>query len=492
MRDATQPTRAGVGPFQIFTLAYGAVVGVGWMVVLGDWLTQAGPLGAMVGLASGGAVMIVIGLCYGEMAGLIPTSGGEMAFGYEVFGPKTSYLAGWLLGLCYVSVCAFEATSIGWIMSALIPGVEGPALYAVLGAPVQGGALALSLAATAVLLVLNVRGLEGASRFQDSLILSLLVLSVLFIVAGIGGGDVANLTPAFSAPDGRSVTGGVLAIFMTASFWFAGFNVVPQVMEERSSRASLRRVGQMIVLSIVVGVVFKTLVVLSSAMSMPWRTLATLDLPAAAAFEHALGSTWLAKAVLLAGLLGLLSTWNAILIAGSRLMLSMGRVHMISDRFARPHARFGTPSFALWFTTIVSLIGILLGRNALIPIVNLSSTCLAFGFLITCLGVVRLRGRWPLAHRPYTVPGGVVTGWIGAAGAAFSLGLSLYQPYKDANGALPLEWIVLAVWLTLGAIFWRWSGARRATMSPEERRRIIVGPDVPPLGVADRTARAPN
>jgi amino acid transporter len=469
------PPKAGIGPLQIFTLAYGAVVGVGWVVVLGDWLTQAGPLGAMLGLLTGGAMMLVIGLCYGEMAALIPSSGGEMAFGYEVFGPKTSFVAGWLLSLCYVSVCAFEATSIGWIASALMPGIEGRVLYDVLGAPVQSGTLVLSLVATASLLALNVRGLKGASRVQDALIVTLLGLSVVFIAAGVTRGEVANLRPGFAAAPGGTIVGGVLGIFMTASFWFAGFNVVPQVMEERSSRASLKKVGQMIVLSIVVGVVFKTLVVLSSSMTMPWRTLATLELPAAAAFERAFGSTWLAKVVLVAALLSLLSTWNAILIAGSRLMLSMGRAHMIGHRFGGLHQRFGSPSFALWFTSIASLIGILLGRNALIPIVNLSSTCLAFGFLVTCIGVVRLRGRWPGVHRPYAVPGGVVTGWIGAGGSAFSLALSLYVPYRDAKGAVPLEWIVLAVWLVLGAIFWAASGARRATMSEAERRRIIVG-----------------
>ncbi|HEX4935103.1 MAG TPA: hypothetical protein VFV33_18085, partial [Gemmatimonadaceae bacterium] len=64
-----------VGAFQFFAFAFGAVVGVGWAVVLGDWLRQAGPLGTMLGLTAGGLVIICIGLCYGELAPLIPSSG---------------------------------------------------------------------------------------------------------------------------------------------------------------------------------------------------------------------------------------------------------------------------------------------------------------------------------------------------------------------------------------------------------------------------------
>jgi hypothetical protein len=65
--------------------------------------------------------------------------------------------------------------------------------------------------------------------------------------------------------------------------------------------------------------------------------------------------------------------------------------------------------------------------------------------------------------------------WVGALVSAFSLGLSLYQPYVDAKGKLPLEWVVLASWLALGGIFWAAARRIRGNVSEAERRSIIVG-----------------
>src|SRR4051794_31203403 len=96
--------RGELGAVQFFTLALGAIVGVGWVVVLGDWLRQAGPIGTIVGLTAGGLVVCVIGLCYAEMGTTVPTNGGEVAFAYEVFGAPMSFLVGWLLALTYVAV----------------------------------------------------------------------------------------------------------------------------------------------------------------------------------------------------------------------------------------------------------------------------------------------------------------------------------------------------------------------------------------------------
>ncbi len=55
------------------------------------------------------------------------------------------------------------------------------------------------------------------------------------------------------------------------------------------------------------------------------------------------------------------------------------------------------------------------------------------------------------------------------------LGLSIFQPYADARGGVPLEWIFLGVWFGLGALFWTFARRRRAALDEGERRRLIVG-----------------
>src|SRR2546427_86124 len=39
-----------------FTLAFGTMVGVGWLVVMDDWLGRGGPLGGILGFAIGGGL----------------------------------------------------------------------------------------------------------------------------------------------------------------------------------------------------------------------------------------------------------------------------------------------------------------------------------------------------------------------------------------------------------------------------------------------------
>ncbi len=477
MSAAAAPSRLRneIGTFQFFALAFGAVVGAGWAVVLGDWLRQAGPLGAILGLASGGLIVVLIGLCYGEISTMLPVSGGEVAFAYEVFGERASFATGWLLALAYTVVTAFEAISIGWIVSALWPGIEGPVLYRSLGVDVRAGALAFGLGGMAVLGYLNVRGAKAATKTQGALVIALLLTAVVFIIAGIGRGDLANLRPYFQRNAAGSIWPGLLAIFMTAPFWFGGFEVVPKALEEKSPGTQLRMVGAMIVLSIAIGIVFKTSVILSASMTMPWRELLSAKIPVESAFRVAFGSALLAKLVLVTALLGLLTTWNAMIVAASRVFYSLGRASFISRRYARVHSRFGSPGFAVIFTCVVGASATLLGRNALIPIVNMTATCITLVYLLTCLAVVRLRRTDAARERPFRVPGGAVTAWAASGGAAFSLALSLYQPYVDAKGKVPLEWVVLALWLLLGALFWTAGRSARRAMSAVERRAIITG-----------------
>ncbi len=467
--------RRDLSAFQFFAFAFGAVAGVGWAVVLGDWLRQAGPLGAVLGLASGGLFIMLIGLCYGEVAALIPASGAEMAYAYEVVGERAGFLTGWMMAFIYVVVGGFEAISIGWILGALVPGLEGPVLYQSLGSEVRAGTLGFGLLGMALLTWLNIRGVKASGKAQDMLVAALLVMATIFLIAGFTRGDVANLQPYFQRSESGSIWPGVLALFMTASFWFGGFNVVPTMMEEKQSGTSYKKVGVMIVLAIAIGIVFKTGVVISASMTMPWKELMTMNIPAAAAFERAFGSVILAKLVLVAALMALLATWNAMLVCSSRIIFALGRVHFITPKLAAVHPRYGSPAAAIAFSGAGAALVTLLGRNAILPIVNASSTCLAICYIITCWSAIKMRSTRPDAPRPFMVPGGKVTMWVALASAVFSLGLSLYQPWADAKGKVPLEPIMLLIWAGVGGVAWFAAGRLRAGFDPVVRREIIVG-----------------
>ena len=457
-------------------MSFATIVGVGWMIILGDWLQKGGPLGAMIALLAAGGVMMLVGLCYAEVSTSIPSSGGEMAYAYEAFGLRTSFIAGWLLALIWISAASFEALSAGWITGILFPALRHSTLYMVHGVSVFTGALIFSLVGTAFLTTMNYHGTAGSARFQELLTWSKIGISALLIVAGIAWGKTENLKPLIAAvAPGSAKWTGVLAVFVAAPFWLAGFNSPAQVIEEKRPETSYLRVARAILLSIAVASIFYALVILACSMAAPWQGLISLEFPAARAISAALHSEVGAKLVLLSGLVGLLATWNATLVAGSRVLFALGRAHMIHQYFGRVHPLHGTPSNAVVFSGAVSTIGILLGRGMISPIVNLDSSCLVFLYVLVSVAMIRLRIVQPDRKRPYRIRAGYAIAVMSAVATGFMLAESLYLPYASKPGVIPAEWITLIVWAALGYAAWTRSSSTRKELNEPERRQIILG-----------------
>ena len=460
---------------QYFTLAFGNIIGVGWIIVLGRWLEQGGPLGTLLAFAVGALVMMAIGLCYAELAAMMPVAGGEFAYAYEVYGTKIAFSIGWFLALAYVATTIFEAVSFGWIMGALWPVVKGPVLYSFRGDAVQLGGLVMGLGGMAFLARLNYRGLKSAAVFQDIFTYGLLVVTLVFVSAGIFWGRASNLMPVFAKPGIGPAFGGFLAVFLTTPFFLAGFNVIPQTMEEKAEGISNKKVVRMIILSISMAGVFYALTALASSMAVPWREIVGLELPAAGAFEAAFRSPLLAKVVLVAGLCGIVTTWNTVFISSSRIIFALGRARLVPPVLGRIHRGFKTPYASILFACALSTVGVFLGRSAILPIVNVTGTCYAFAYFFTSLGVIKLRRRQPQKSRPYRMPGGL---GVAAMGVVFSVAiffLTIYEPYRNSRDAVPLEWIFILVWAALGLLFWALGRKIRFQVSEKERRSLILG-----------------
>src|SRR6266581_3785161 len=96
-----------------FALAFGTMVGVGWLVLMDDWLGRGGPVGAILGFALGGILLLPVGYVYGQWVQRIPDAAGEAAYTAEVFPPIVSYFTGWMMLLAYFIVCPWEAVAVG-------------------------------------------------------------------------------------------------------------------------------------------------------------------------------------------------------------------------------------------------------------------------------------------------------------------------------------------------------------------------------------------
>src|SRR6202022_4198875 len=119
------------------TLGWGTIVCCGWLVVMDDWLLRGGSLGALLGFAIGGALLLPIGWVYGKMIVAMPDAAGEVAYTSAAFSRLTSFATGWMMLLAYFIVCPWEAVAVGRIAGYIVPALDSVEIYRAPGPPVS-------------------------------------------------------------------------------------------------------------------------------------------------------------------------------------------------------------------------------------------------------------------------------------------------------------------------------------------------------------------
>lgn len=456
-----------------FCLAFGAMIGVGWVTAMGPWLRTAGPAGASVAFTIGGLLVLFIGLCYAEVTAMIPVSGGEVAYAYKAFGSKHSFLVGWFLSFGYLSVSAFEAISVGKILSYLFPSIDRWPLYSINGDTIYGSHLALALVFVSAITYINYVGVQNSIRFQVYLTVVFILLVSLVVLLGFLKGDLSNLHPHFAGSTTSEIVAGIITVFATVPFWLVGFDTIPQGAEEARETVTYRTIGILILVSIVAAVVFYVLLILSTSMVTDWSSIIGEDLFTARAFEHAFRSELLVNGILVAILIGLLTSWNGFFLAGSRVLFAMGRGKIIFPHIGETHPVYRTPFRAVLFSGVITFLAAMLGRGAMIAFVDVGSLCIAAAFLGVSFSYLRLKTNFPGLHRPYRAPGGRFTGYLSVAGSVLIL-LAITVPGSPAALRWPLEWGILISLSVLGIIFWFASKKTRNSTAHEERDYLIL------------------
>ena len=454
-------------------LGLGSIIGVGWVVVAGDWLIRGGPLGAILGFILGGLMLTVIGLSYAELTPAIPVAGGEVAFAYKAFGSGLSFLTSWFLTFAYISLCPFEAVAIGWLIEYLIPGLKSKSLYTVGGYPVSFLSIVAGIALTLFIIILNYCGVKNSARFQTMATILIFVCVAAFALIALLRGNFSNMQPLFAGTGtGTAVLGSIIAILGIVPFFYSGFDTIPQGAEESAKGINPKDLGKAVIASIIIAAVFYAVVILALSICMPWQKTISYEMPTASAFQTAFGYAWATKLMLLAALFGLITSFNGFFIAATRVLFATGRAGLLSGWFGDVSEKYHTPKNAILFVGLITLIGPFIGRSSLLPIVNVASLAFISGWFITCLSAVRLRITAPDMSRPYKVRNKAIF-YLGAVIAGIIIFLMLF-PGTPAQLQWPLEYIILGIWMFMGYVGYRWQKTR-IKMSDEEMAYQILG-----------------
>jgi amino acid transporter len=451
--------KSELGSLQLFTFGFGSIVGIAWVVLMGQVLGQAGLLGVFIGLSIGALMMGLVGLCYAEVGTRFPIAGGEVAYVRHLYGVKASHVLGWFLLLSCILVCGFEMVSVGWIIGLLWPDIVHIRLYSILGSEVYLEPLAASIAVQALIAGVNYIGARSAGRLQAFTTGGKILLSACFIAAGLRVANTAYSKPLFVEDTAGLVWPGIISVVTIAPFWFSGFNAISQTIGERSRKISPTLAANMIIISLAAAWVFYSLVLFSMSLVMPRQELLSYPLPTAAAFQAAFQSPVIGSIVLFAGLLGLVSTWNALFFSGTRILLVLAADGFVSPAFRTLDLRFGTPKNAILFLGALIPMLALFGKGVIGPLLSSFSIVMAAIYAIVCLGVIILRRR-TRAETAFATSHRTVLPYLALCACAAIEVFSLMEPIRGwhQHGRIPLEWLFLIVWG-----FWGIWLARRGT-----------------------------
>lgn len=191
--------------WNFFTIGFGAIIGTGWVLQVGDWMVVGGgPVPAMIAFLLGAIFLVPVGAVFGELTAAIPISGGIVEYVDRSFGRTLSYIIGWLLALGNGILCPWEAIAISTLVSEMfgsLPGLEwlrAVKLYTILGADVYLFPTLIALGFAVYVIFLNFRGASSAAKLQAFLTKALLCGMLLAMGVSLFTGSPDNAMPVFS------------------------------------------------------------------------------------------------------------------------------------------------------------------------------------------------------------------------------------------------------------------------------------------------------
>ena len=436
-----------------FSLAFGAMVGTAWLVVMDDLLERGGPLGALLGFAAGALMLLPVGFVYGKLVRAMPDAAGEVAYTALFFPKSVSFLTGWMMFLAYFLTCPFEALAAGRITGYLFPALNQIELYRLGNHPVYLPHIVLGLLIAVFFTWLNYRGIHTSTRFLKLTTFTFLTLVIIFAAAGARHGSPANLHPLFS----HSPMISILLVWQVVPWLLSGFEAVGKSAEEASPGFQGRNFGVAIILTIFVGLAFFLVVISAVSFVAPWQELnASVQFPTALAFERALHARWIVDLILASALVALLQAFNANMVASSRLLFAMGRRQLLLPKMGTVHALNQTPTMAIMTVGAATVLAIFLGEAGLVPILEVGAVACAVGWMSACASYSRMAADLP-----------------GRAAAIFGILVTSLMVLVKVLPLVPghftrYEWIALAIWAALGYLV-----HTRATQAADSSEKTV-------------------
>jgi basic amino acid/polyamine antiporter, APA family len=490
-----------LGPWSLTALGIGAVIGSGIFVLTGtaaagehfetasylhaqvmdlisNILQHGSPAGALLhGRPPAGPAIAIsfilvavacsfAGLCYAELASMIPIAGSAYTYSYATLGEIVAWIIGWDLILEYAVGNVSVAVGFGGYLKAQLSafGVDLPDQWST---PVwEGGHLTGSyfdvpaFLVIFVLTILLVRGMRGSARANNTMVVVKIGAIVTFLV--VGG---MLVRPANWHPFAPSGFGGILSGGAIIFFTYIGFDAVSTAAEESANPQ--RDMPFAIIASLVVCAVLYVGVALVLLGMMKYSTFASgpaADAPVAYALRVLGAHPFFLAVIVIGAMTGMVSSLLVCQYGQARIWFAMSRDRLLPGLFSAVHPRFKTPHWSTWIAG--AAVGIPAGLFDIGDAADLSNIGTLFAFALVSVGVIILRKRQPDRRRAFRVPFVPLFPLISVA-----LCLVLM------TGLTLITWIRFVVWLAIGLVIY-FGYSRRRSEFAELGDAVSVGAEI--------------
>lgn len=456
-----------LGPLGLVAFGVGVIIGAGLFSITGIVAAEyAGPA-ITLSFAIAAIGCCFAGLCYAEFASMIPVSGSAYTYSYATMGELVAWIIGWDLVLEYT--VAAITVSISWsqyfvrILQDL--GIALP--HSLVACPWDGGVVNLPAAGIVFLLsLLLIRGTRESALLNNVIVFLKVAVIVVFVVLGwqyIRTENYVPYVPANTGVLGEFGWSGVLRGAAVVFFAFLGFDAVSTAAQETRNPKRDMPVG------ILCSLLVCTILYMAFGHVMTgvahYTSFAGQEgiAPVAVAIGH-MGPVdsagvvqpvlpWLNKAVLLAILFGYCSVIIVLLMAQSRIFMSMSRDGLLPPVFAKIHPRLRTPAQnnLIFMVIIGTLAAFVPARLA----GEMTSIGTLFAFVLVCGGVLVMRRTMPHVPRTFRTP---LVPLVPVLGILTCLSLMLFLPADT--------WIRLVLWMLVGLDIYIAYGSRHSHLEP--------------------------
>jgi APA family basic amino acid/polyamine antiporter len=403
-------------------------------------------------------VCVFTGLCYAELASMIPIAGSAYTYTYATLGELVAWIIGWDLILEYafsnmsVSVgfaAHIEALlewfgihpALKWISPAYLPtGLQdfsGRDLYA------PGWHFGFNIPAFLVVMVLTVvlvRGIRESARTNNILVLVKIVAILAFIFAA-----ASFIKPVYWHPFMPNGWTGMLSGGSIIFFTYIGFDSVSTAAEE--CKQPQRDLPFGILATLVACTLLYGGVAICLSGIVPWNSIMGDGAPVVNALKRLSlqpgGSSlrWVELVVLVGAMLGMISSILVFQLGQARVWFAMSRDGLLPKVFGKIHSRYRTPAVATWVAGFV--VGIPAGLLDIGTVSNLSNIGTLFAFVLVSIAVLILRYREPNRPRSFRAPWGPI----------FPV-LSIIFCIMLMMGLEVLTWEAFFIWLIVGLMIY--------------------------------------